>query len=189
MKQLSQIVFSIFLFLAVASPMIAQTILKDGKIPKDLVITLSLEGTTQFSTHYTYKITTDGKVFYEEQSNLPPQESFADLLNVNDKSRKVRKPKLKNKLSKEQIKSIILEFEKAGFFEMNESYYGDPTLKEVSCVNHAEKKGLSITANGKTKSVAFFLGCSYGENSPLKSFLNLYDKIGKELSNVKKKKL
>lgn len=192
MKKGTKILFSIVFFCALVSQISAQSVLKNGTIPKDLVITLSLSSSSQFAYIYDYKITSDGRVFFEDHSRLLPSLNFSNLtlLNINGKKLKKPKiPKLKDRISQKQIKRIILEFEKSGFFEMNEYYQGDLTLKEGVCVNHANIKGLSISANGKTKNVAFFLGCSYGENSPLKSFLNLYDKIDKELSGVKKTKL
>src|SRR5215203_3290769 len=78
----------------------AQTLLKDGKIPEDLVITLSLSSTIQFSSQYSYRITTDGKVYFEDHSNsLPLQKSFAAILgNVPGKIKwkKPKSPKLKD---------------------------------------------------------------------------------------------
>ena len=191
MKKTSKLLFGTIIFFTAFSQIAAQSVLKDNKIPEDLIIKLSLSSTIQFSSEYDLKITSDGKVYLDDRShNLPSATNFSALLKLNSgKNKNLKMPRLKDKLSKEQIKRIITEFKKSGFFEMNESYYGDPTLKEGTCVNHANTKGLSILANGKTKSVAFFLGCSYGENSPLKSFLNLYEKIDKELSGVKKIKL
>ncbi len=186
MKKNSCFLFGIIFFCAAISQITAQSVLKGDKIPEDLVIKLTLSSTIEYSSQYELKITPDGKVYLRDYSrNLPSGKNFPGLLNI-EKNKKTKTPKLKDKLSKKQIRQIISEFEKSGFFEMNEFYHGDPALKEGSCVNHAYTKALSISANGKTKSVAFFLGCSYGENSPLKSFLNLYDKIDKELRGVKR---
>ena len=193
MEKVSKFLFGIVIFLAAYCQMSAQSILTDSKIPKDLIIKLTLSSTIQFSSEYDLKIVADGTVYLEDRShNLPLGPNLSTLLIINsgkNKTERPKVPKLKDKLSEKQIRQIISEFKKSGFFEMNESYYGDPTLKEGTCVNHAYTKVLSISANGKTKSVAFFLGCSYGENLPLKSFLKLYDKIDKELSGVKKIKL
>ncbi len=180
--------FTLTLISILALQISAQSLPIKGKIPNDLIIKLSLSSTIEYSSEYDLKITSDGKIYLTDRShNLPSGTSFSTLLGLTSgKNKKSKPPKLKDKLSKKQIKQILNEFEKSGFFEMNESYYGDLTLKEGSCVNHAYTKGLSISMNGKTKSVAFFLGCSYGENSPLKSFLNLYDKIDKAISGVKK---
>jgi hypothetical protein len=189
MKMISEIVLSIIFFCVFVSQMSAQSVLRDSRISKDLVIKLSFSNTVQFSAEYDLKITSDGKVYLADRSHQLPLQTFFNmmLLETNgNKPKKPKIPKLKDMLSQKQLKQMILEFEKSGFFKMNESYYGDTNLQENICTNHADTKGLSISANGKTKNVAFFLGCSYGENSPLKSFLSLYDKISKELSGVKK---
>lgn len=163
----------------------AQSSLKEDEIPKDLVIKLSFSSTARYSPEYDVIITADGKVYLEYRSEgLPLARNFSDL--SKNKSKKVEAPRLEDRLSKKQIKEIIGEFEKSGFFGMNESYYGDPNLELQTCVNHSDTKALSVSANGKTKKVAFYLGCNYGEESPLKSFLALYDKIDKKLSGVKK---
>lgn len=168
----------------------AQSILKDGKIPKDLVIVLRLSSRIQFSQRYECKMTFNGKVSCQDYStNLPTGRSFSELIGLKPgkyKPQKPKTPKLKDKISKKQIKELIAAFEDSGFFEMNDYYEGDPTLTEGTCVNHADTKGLSILTNGRIKIVAFFLGCSYGEKSPLKRFLSLYDKVDKQMQGVKK---
>jgi hypothetical protein len=177
---------SLIFVLMLALQMSAQSLLKDGKIPKDLVITLSLGGTVQYANYYSYKITSDGKIVYTEELNgLPIASNYGLLL------KQLKTPELKENLSKKQIKSILKGFESAGFFEMNEYYqgYSDKVGGEVTCVNHAMSKSLSISINNVNKKVGFFLGCSYSENSPLKKFLVLYDKILGHLKNVKKRKI
>lgn len=189
MKKTIQIVIGISIFFALISQASAQSVLKDGKIPGDLVIKLSFSSSIQSSAEYDLKITADGKVYLDDRSHMLPSQTFFNpmLLETNGKKpKRLKVPNLKDKFSQKQLKQMILEFEKSGFFEMNESYEGDINLQENICINHANTKGLSILANGKTKKIAFFLGCSYGEKSPLKSFLNLYDKISEELKKVKK---
>jgi hypothetical protein len=179
---MDKFIFSLIFVLTFAFQSSAQSLLKDGKIPNDLVIILSLKGTIQFANYYDYKITSDRQVFSQEQINFPVTSSVSLLLN--------KKPqKLKDKLSKKQLKRIINEFESSGFFELNDYYENDPTFKDASCSNHALIKSLLISANGKTKKVGFFLGCGVGENSPLKKFLSLYEKIEAELKKVKKQKV
>lgn len=180
MKKTIQIVIGISIFFALISQASAQSVLKDGKIPGDLVIKLSFSSSIQSSAEYDLKITADGKVYLDDRSHMLPSQTFFNP------PKRLKVPNLKDKFSQKQLKQMILEFEKSGFFEMNESYEGDINLQENICINHANTKGLSILANGKTKKIAFFLGCSYGEKSPLKSFLNLYDKISEELKKVKK---
>lgn len=187
MKNINQIVLVVVLFFALTPQVSAQSMLENGKIPKDLVIKLGFSSTVQFSAEYDFKITADGKVYLENRShNLPASPSLIALLNSKNE---FKIPKLKNRLTKIQLRKIIREFEKSGFFEMNEYYQGDLTLKESRCVTHAAIKELSITANGITKRVAFFLGCGYGEDSPLQSFLNLYNKVDSGLKGIKTEKL
>jgi hypothetical protein len=192
MKKITGILASAIFLCVLAWQTPAQSVLRDGTIPEDLVITLSLGGTIQFSVHYTYRITADGKVYYDELQSLPVVRLPDNVLNMKigsakpTKAARTKPPKLADRLSKEQIKRMISAFESSGFVEMDDRNEGDKTLKEIMCLNHAEAKELSITANGKTKRVYFFLGCQYGERSPLKNFLSLYDQIRKELSGVKK---
>jgi hypothetical protein len=188
-KKVKKILLSLLFVSIFGLQMSAQSILKHDKIPKNLVITLSLGGTVQFADYFTYKITSDGKVVYIEQRNgLPTTNNYVYLLKDH---KRVKSPKIKENLSKKQLKSIIKEFEVSGFFEMNEYYQGytNSSSEELTCVNHAMSKSVSISINGKSKSVGFFLGCGYSEDSPLKRFLNLYDKVSKELETVKKQKV
>ena len=189
MKKANKILLVLFFAFSLVSPVAAQPVLRRGKIPKDLIITLGFSSTVRFSDEYDLKITARGKVYLDDRSHrLPVQRNFNpfSLATNGNKPRKIKTPKLKNKLSQSALKRLILDIEKAGFFEMKESYYGDPNLRVNTCWNHADTKSLSVSANGKTKKVAFFLGCSYGEASPLKSFLRLYERIDAELSRVKK---
>lgn len=166
----------------------AQLIIKNNKIPKDLVIKLTLSSTIQFSSEYDLKITSDGKVYIEDRShNLPSGTNFSTLLGLNlpsNKTKKPKVPKLKDKLSKKQLKQILAEFEKSGFWKITENDQCQTTI------NHYTTKGISIMLNGKTKKInEINLNCSSNQNSSLKKFLSLYNKIEKELSGVKKIKL
>lgn len=173
----------------------AQSLLKNGKVPKDLAITLSMSGTIQFAPHYTYTITSDGRVFYDlQQMGLPtPNASGVKLAKLKSKDGKVTKvkydvpkpPKLKEKLSQKQLKEIIRGFEESGFFLITDANKFDPALTETTLIDHAQTKALSIAANGKIKNVEFFMGGNYGENSPVHNFLKLYDKIRAELNTVR----
>lgn len=183
---MKHIVLTLILIACASVSAASQSILKDGKIPKDLAITLSLGGTIQFSTQYDLRITADGKVYLENyREGLPVGRSFSELLKTTTFVMP-KAPKLKEKFSKKQLKAIVSEFETSGFFAMNPYYQGDSEAETNVCINHAEEKGISITANGQTKKVAFFLGCSYGENSPLKKFLALYNFVEIQMRGVRK---
>lgn len=185
---MKHIALSLILIACAAFSTAAQSLLKDGKIPRDLAITLSLGGTIQFSVHYDLRIDADGKVYLEHyREGLPAGRSFSELLKTTTFILP-EAPKLKEKLSKKQIKAIIGEFETSGFFAMNEYYQGNSETAETNvCINHAEEKGISITANGRKKKVAFFLGCSYLENSPLNKFLVLYNFVENQMRGVRKR--
>jgi hypothetical protein len=168
----------------------AQTILKDGKIPKDLVITLSLSGSIPFAAHYDLKITSDGKVYVENLSGgLPKNErGFNEILGIpaNKKQKTPKQPQLKDKLSKTQLKRIIANFENFGFFEISRYYtsLGQSNMNDCT-MGHVERKGLSITVNGQTGKASFFK-CYTDENSPVKKLFELYAQIERELSGVKR---
>lgn len=181
--------FYLFLF---SGEIYSQVISKKDKIPKDLIIKINLSTSSQFGIQYILTIDSEGKVFYEDYSNLLPKgPSVSSILNLNlpeedlNKSKiskkATNKPKLKEKLSVKQLKKIINEIDKSGFYQMNEYYEG--------CYSHAKSKSISISVNGKNKKVTFVLGCSYDENHPLKDFLNLFDTINKELDSVEKIKI
>lgn len=192
-----KLLITLFLAFCCASVSEAQTSPENGKIPKDLTITLTLGSEAQFAIRYRFKIIASGKVFYEDFSTtLPKGRSFKSILNLsqsgktssNSKSakKKLKPPKLKKRLSKKQIKKIIAEIKNSGFYEMADSYFVDPPMKNGSCWNHGKLKVISITANGKTITVGFYLSCPYEKNSPLSKFLALFDKINEEIKGVKK---
>lgn len=166
----------------------AQSLLKDGKIPDDFVITIYQGGTVQFATYYYFKITSDGKVFYEEfDRSLPKGRNFLELLSLQP-GKKVAKPpkpvKLKDKLSKKQLKQIILEVEKSKILEITENEQCQ------TIIDHYTTRGISITVSGETKGIEEIkLRCDNNESQRLKNFVSLYDFISKEISGVKKNKL
>ncbi|MEK7723784.1 MAG: hypothetical protein AAB336_05510 [Acidobacteriota bacterium] len=177
---------SLILFAALASQVSAQALLKDRKIPDDLVITIGLTANMQFGGYNRYKITSDGKVFYEEYSNLPPLNRNAlELVGIGQKNiKKPKTPKLKDKLSKKQLKKIIAEIEKSNVLAINENEQCE------TIANHYTTRGISITVNGETKGIEEIeLRCDNNESQRRKDFANLYDFISKELSGVKKTKL
>ncbi len=163
----------------------AQHILTDGQLPKDLKITIDNTGTVQFANYYRSNILRDGSVTLEYTSRgLPIQRGFSSVLLL--KGQKAPKPPVKkNKLSKKQLTELAHAIETSGFFEMKESYYGNPGSEPVMCSNHANAKAITVIANGKTKRVYFFLGCGYGEFEPLKKFLSVYEQIEKTIGGVK----
>lgn len=183
--------FVLLFIAAFASQILGQSILKDGKIPDDLVITIGLTANMQFGGYHRYKITSDGKVFYEElDRSLPKSRSLIELLSLqagkerNKPSKPPKPPKLKDRLSKKQLNKIIAEIEKSAFLELTAEQQCEPNY------NHYTTRGISITVNGETKGIEEIkLRCDNNENPRLKNFAILYDFISKEISGVKKNKL
>lgn len=176
--------FVLLFVIALASQISAQSLLKDGKIPEGLVITIYQGGTVPFGAYY--KITSNGKVSYEEFSNMPISNRNAlELLRLGQKNiKKPKPPKLKENLSKEQLNKIIAEIEKSKILEINEN-----DKCELVAI-HYTTRGISITVNGETKGIEEIkLRCDNNENPRLKNFAILYDFISREISGVKKNKL
>ncbi len=183
-------IFRVILFFCVLGASVhGQELLEKNKIPGDFKVILDVTGTIQFANYYRYSISADGVVIFEYTSRGLPIERRYNLelipLGEKPKRSKVPKPpKKKKNLSKNQLREIVRVLESSGFFLMKDSYYGDPSATNGTCVNHADAKALSITANGKTKRVYFFLGCSYGDGHELKNFLALFEKIQRMISAV-----
>jgi hypothetical protein len=164
-----------------------------AKLPADLVIKMTRGGTENFSRYYTYTIGPDGRVTYNDSigfSDLPTGAINSDLFGNKKPPKLPKQPKLADRLTDKQLLALMREFEASGFFQMrDDSESGDPLLEQQPCLDYPQSKILSITASGKTKSVSFFLGCTYIDESPLKAFLALYDKVSEMLSKVKATKV
>lgn len=174
----------------------AQNILVGGKTPKDLQITIDDTGTIQFANYQRFTISSEGFVTVEyTRRGLPSsggQFSTLLLLRKNGNSKKVRPQKpaeKKDRVSERQLIDLARAIESSTFFQMQDSYHGDSTLELGTCVDHAGAKAISVTANGRTKNVYFFLGCTYGEYEPLKKFLELYKRIETVVGGVKVKEI
>lgn len=194
-----------FLLLIPSISAAGQNILVNGKLPKDLQITIDDTGTLQFADTKRSTISSDGRVvFHHTSQSLPLLKNPADLLALKTTGSEPKKkpgklektlakppkntPK-KDKLSKKQLFELVQAIELSGFFEMQDRYHGNPTLKTSTCINHSKAKAISVLGNGKTKTVYFFLGCSYGEFETLTKFLRLYDQIAGAISSVKAKEI
>lgn len=187
---------SLLILMLLASTAAGQNLMVDGELPRDLKITIENTGTVQFANYYQNTILADGTVTFEFTSRgLPVQDrGYGELvLSTNDKKHKTEPaptpPAKKDKLSKSDLLELARAFESSTFFQMQDSYYGDPTLKTGMCINHSAAKAISVTANGKTKRVYFFLGCSYGEYAPLAEFLQLYKSVETAISGVEIKEI
>ena len=159
-------------------------------IPDDLEIRLIHAGTIQFDDHYTYTIGADGRVSleYQQHGRLPVNPSFEDRLKLERKLKPkdpAAEPRKRERISRGRLAEIVEAFRAAGFFEMRDRYDGNPVVPNAGCINHAATKGLAITANGRTKTVLFFLGCGYGDMPEYRRFNELLAMLSREIADVK----
>ena len=93
------------------------------------------------------------------------------------------KGKTKGNISKDKVKELIKEFEKADYFNLNDKYNYETCPQSYT---DAHDVNTSIQINGKKKSVSHYLGCS-GYNTdfekPLADLTRLEDKI-REISGA-----
>lgn len=157
-------------------------------VPSDLVIIIGQNSSAQFSTASECTITADGSVgcFLDLSRALPKVNRSWDMVLKGAKPPPATKQNLKIGLTPDELANIFSKFSRARFFEMNDSYRGDTGMKEGYCTNHSKTLFISIRANSLTKSVIFDLGCQYGDNSPFKRFMDLYDGIDREIRGVRK---
>jgi hypothetical protein len=152
MKSAVKILFCIIFGGVFVSHLPAQTILKNGKIPKDLVINYEFYGRFCGSE---LKISSDRRLRLHLISCLLQPADFAPY--------EVGK---KDKLPKEKLKQLIAEFEKINFFSLNEEY----SPRQNSCKSFLTDSGrakISIQINGKTKQIAYEIGCMNEKDTPV----------------------
>ena len=140
MKNVFLIIFTTVLCLLTFSETKAQSLLDNDKIPKDLKITLERFGCLGTCPAYSLIIKADGSVLF------------------NRKNFNKAKGKFEDKITKEQIKQIISEFEKVNFFSFRNSY----VTKDDGCEKYppdGPSEQISIKIDGKRKTVYHVLGC------------------------------
>lgn len=157
MKKGLLITFALILCVSVSLKTKAQTLLKDGKIPKDLEI--SLVRTACFGSCPDYKliVKADGSIKFT--------------------GRRFTKTKgeANGKITQSQIKQLVNEFETANFFALQSSY---------SCVvDDSPSEIISIKLKDKTKMVRHLFGCEVNGDA-LERIENLGKKID-EITNSK----
>ncbi len=130
---------------AVSSP---TDIPADSKIPEDLIITLERTGCyAGKNVCPTYKLTvkSDGAVVFEGK----------DVTEI--------KGKVEDKISAEKVKQLVAEFQKADYFNLENSY------DYKNCPSTATDRpnaNTSIQINGKRKTIHHYLGCK-GKDSEI----------------------
>ena len=171
------------LYLSAFSETKAQSLLNNGKIPEDLVIK-HWKGSGIGSSELIIK--SHGRVFYKSYSNLPTNPNNAKLLELLNKKSKSKKPKLKDKLSKKQLKQLIYEFEKIEFLSLpnRELNYLDGCTND-SVTNPSTKTRLTFEISGKSNMVSADVYCNGTNGSIAGKFEILAKKISEILKTVK----
>jgi len=87
----------------------------------------------------------------------------------------------KNQISQEQVREIVLDIERIKFFSLNERYGNLNYQTDENCpsvMTDSSTVEITVTLNGKTKSVSHYLGC---QGKPilgdLENFENRIEKI------------
>jgi len=160
-------IFALALCFLILSKVEAQS--KGNEVPKDLFITL--ERTICYGTCPDYRL--------EIQSN--------GTINFEGREYTKIKGKITDKITAEQLKQLVLEFEKADFFSLDEKY---PNEKKncPSVATDMPSAIVSIKIDGKQKTIKHYLGC-LKSGEPLELFPSalviLEDKID-EIVNTKR---
>ncbi len=144
----------------VVLPMSAQSLLKNGKIPKDLVITL--QRTMCFGPCPDYKLTVN--------SNGAVTFKGGQFTNI--------KGMAKGKITLPNLKTIISAFEQADFFNLKNSYaQSSDGCGEIWTDNPSEI--ISIQIEGKNKTVLHYFGCAKVAGNALERIVRLGQTIDK----------
>ncbi len=163
MKNKILIIFSL-LFL-VFSKTEAQSLLRNGEIPKDLLITL--ERTVCYGSCPAYKLSID----------------FNGNVGFNGGNFTKKRGKAAGKISQNQIKDMIAEFEKSDFFNLRDSYEeARDGCTEFETDNPSEI--ISIQINGKKKRISHYFGCLKVDGNPTELVETLGVKID-QITNSK----
>lgn len=204
------LILNVIFFVVFAPQIFAQSLLKDGKIPDDLVIQYS-RGSGIGGWKFTIK--SDGKVYYEYYSNMPPSPSLIELLipletnqSKETKNNRENKPKEKNqsKSSKEskpeetknnklqdrvsikQLEELLSEFERFDFFSVaNKLLTKEDGCTNMTITSNTKMISVSIQINGKNYHISEEVGCQPMPESRADKFNGLVKKIEEVLKNVK----
>ena len=158
MKKIIIFILAMFCFSFFAPQIKSQSLLKGGKIPKDLIIKLTR--TVCFGTCPDYQLTikSNGNVSFKGGR-------FTQTKGI-----------AKATITQTNLKIIISEFEKANFFSLKNSYSETSDgCGEVATDNPSEI--ISIQINGKKKNVSHYFGCRMVAGNMLEKIINLGNKI------------
>jgi hypothetical protein len=135
----------------------AQTTLKGGKVPADLLITLKRQGGNFGGIYSEITITANGDWSSQSRGGLPVVK-LPEALSIDGKP--VKLPKyLRPKLSDKKLKLLIAAFERIQFFKFSKDFPLE-TEKEHRYITHQPTDTISIRINGQIKEVSNYLGNS-----------------------------
>lgn len=145
-------------FMLLAMQLVGQSLLRNGRIPDDLLIVLTRDGGGGSTLHTEMSIDAKGEFTFLSRGNngLPDVRSSPLLRLLAQKERPVEY--LAAKLSREKLKRLLAEFDTVEFLR-----FGDDFPKEdgpVTEVTHQPSESISVRANGQTKRVPYYLGTS-----------------------------
>jgi hypothetical protein len=150
MNKVQKFLLSLVFVLMLALQMSAQSLLKDGTVPEDLVIILKMQ--QAWSGGYSeITINAKGEFSHTSRGGLPVTD-YSRLLLKGHKLTKYLKPKL----SIEKLKLLIAEFDKIKFFKFGKDFPVEE--KETLSVSDAGGESIFIQINGQNKEVSNYLG-------------------------------
>ncbi|MEO5860220.1 MAG: hypothetical protein ABIR33_14885 [Pyrinomonadaceae bacterium] len=147
-------VLLIFLIIFFAGPVAAQSILVDGRIPDDLLITLKHYGAWG-GPQTELTIDAKGEFSYSSLGGLPIG-IRPDLILNGDRRKPVKY--LKPRLSSDKLKLLLTEFDKIQFLRFGKDFPADNENRPF--ISDMGSESIVIRANGQTKEVPFDLGDS-----------------------------
>lgn len=159
------IIFAVLFCFLFFSETEAQTTLKNGKIPDDLLITLQKQEGWG-GTYSEMTINSRGEFSYQSRGGNLPVVRTPYVFSINGKHIKPAQY-LKPKLSDEKLKLLIAEFEKIQFFKFGKDFPAEDE-KEIGCITDVGTEAISIRINGQTKEVSDYYGCSGKRNRLLR---------------------
>jgi hypothetical protein len=150
---MDKFIFSLIFVLTFAFQSSAQSLLKDGKIPDDLVITVKKQEGWGGS-YSEMMINAKGEFSHHSSGGMPafPQ---TDLILVGVKIKPIKY--LKPHLSLEKLNLLITEFEKIQFLKFGKDFPIEDE-KEIWYISDKGGEAISIRINGQIKEVSYDLG-------------------------------
>jgi hypothetical protein len=139
----------------------AQSFLKNGEIPGDLIITLKRAGRFE---DYVITIQSNGDWSFKGIAGLPVQLSPAGNFSRGGKVA-IKVNQTKAKLTKEALRALISEFDKIQFFKFGKDFPAEDETTLYS-VTSQPTETISIRINGQTKEVSNYLG-DFGKRAAL----------------------